>query len=186
MSKTASSLLAVFYVKEDIMTYPPVVVVDDTDKEIGLAMLAEVWEKGLYHRIVRIMIEDGKGAILLQKRSDHMVLFPGCWDNSAAGHVDRGMTYHTAALQEVAEELGISAVGLAEIGYFLLEDTYEGRRMNQFNRVYRLQYVGEVVTQDQHEVAGFQWISIGDAKRLAADHPDQCTPGLRSVLERFY
>jgi isopentenyldiphosphate isomerase len=168
------------------MAYPPVIVVDKEDKQRGLAMLAEVWEKGLYHRVVRIMVEDGKGNVLLQKRSNNMVIFPNCWDNSAAGHVDEGMTYHAAALQEVAEELGIAPVGLAEIGYFLSEDTYGDKVMHQFNKVYRLRFEGVVTTKDEHEVSGFQWFSLTQAKQLATEHPDRVTFGLYHVLTKLY
>lgn len=168
------------------MTYPPVIVVDNQDNETGLAMLAEVWNKGLYHRTVRIMAEDGKGNILLQKRSANMVIFPGCWDNSAAGHVDRGMTYNTAALQEVAEELGIEAAGLAEIGYFLAEDDYHGKRMNQFSKVYRLRLEAIPATKDAHEVAELAWFSIAEAKQMAQEHPEQLTFGLYHVLTKLY
>jgi isopentenyldiphosphate isomerase len=109
------------------MTYPPVIVVDKDDQEIGLEMLAKVWEKGLRHRIVRIMVEDETGRILLQRRNPRMLLYPGYWDNSAAGHVDEGMTYLAAAVQEVTEELGIVDPKLEEIGHYYAEHTHKGR-----------------------------------------------------------
>ncbi len=49
--------------------YPPVIVVDENDHEIGSAMLAEVWQKGLYHRGVSIFVLDDQGRMLLQLRS---------------------------------------------------------------------------------------------------------------------
>lgn len=168
------------------MTYPPVIVVNEEDIPIGLAMLAEVWDKGLYHRVVRIMAEDGHGRILLQKRSANMTVFPNCWDNSAAGHVDEGMTYETAALQELAEELGVTHQGLAEIGYYLYKGTHSGRIMNQFQKVYRILLDHDPVTKDDHEVAALKWFTIEEAKALVRDHPDQVTPGLKNVFERYY
>jgi isopentenyl-diphosphate delta-isomerase len=168
------------------MAYPPVIVVDEQDRPTGLAMLAEAWQKGLFRRMVRIMVEDGKGNVLLQKRNPHMVIFPNCWDNSAAGHVDEGMTYHTAALQEVAEELGVNYQGLAEIGYFVSRDTYQGKIMNEFNKVYRVKFQGMPRTADHHEVAEFRWFSIAEAKQLAMQQPELVTLGLYHVLERLY
>ena len=168
------------------MAYPPVIIVDEHDRETGLAMLAEVWERGLCHRVVRIMAEDGRGNVLLQKRSPEMILFPGRWDNSAAGHVDAGMTYDTAALQEVAEELGVVDAQLDRIGHFFSDDIYEGRQMRQFSMVYRLHLTGLPATRDRHEVAGFQWLPIAEAGRLAAAHPEAVTYGLAQVLARYY
>ena len=168
------------------MTYPPVIVVNEEDIPIGLAMLAEVWDKGLYHRMVRIMAEDGNGRILLQKRSANMTIFPGCWDNSAAGHVDEGMTYDSAALQEVAEELGVEHHGRAEIGYYLYQGTHDGRIMNQFQKVYRILLNHDPVTQDEHEVEELKWFTIEEVLALVREHPVQVTPGLKGVMERYY
>src|SRR6185369_12199563 len=97
------------------MAHPPVVVVDEHDREIGAAMLAEVWEKGLYHRIVHVIAEDEQGRVLLQHRAANARLWPNCWDHSAGGHVDEGYTYKQAAKAEVAEELGLHDVALEEI-----------------------------------------------------------------------
>lgn len=169
------------------MGYPPVIVVDQLDRPVDLAMLAEVWEKGLYHRIVRIMVEDGKGNVLLQRRSSRMVIFPDTWDSSAAGHVDEGMTYSSAALQEAAEELGVTHVGLAEIGSLFTPMKYEWRIMNQFSKVYRLKYTeGLPITSDEHEVSELRWFSIAEAKQLARKEPERMTPGLHHILEQLY
>lgn len=169
------------------MAYPPVIVVDTEDNEIGLAMLAEAWEKGLIHRSSLIMVEDGQGNILLQKRSPHMLLYPDRWDNSAAGHVDEGMTYHAAALQEVAEELGIEPRGLAEIGYLYTEDVYEGRIMKQFRKVYRIKHDGgRLAPVDGHEVSALQWFPVADVKRMAAEAPETLSAGLYHVLTKLY
>ena len=45
------------------------VVVGDNDQPIGEFSKDEVWKKRLRNRIVRIMVEDEQGCILLQKRS---------------------------------------------------------------------------------------------------------------------
>lgn len=63
--------------------YPPVVVVDENDNEIGSAPLAEVWKKGLYHRIVSVFVQDDKGRMLLQKRGADAKIYPNCWDQAA-------------------------------------------------------------------------------------------------------
>lgn len=66
------------------MKYPPVIVVDEHDNEIGSTMLAEVWAKGLYHRIVSVFVQDEAGRLLLQLRAAHVKMFPGCWTRPRA------------------------------------------------------------------------------------------------------
>lgn len=60
--------------------YPPVVVVDKNDNEIGTAPLAEVWRKGLYHRIVSVFLVDDDGRMLLQRRAPGVRIYPNAWD----------------------------------------------------------------------------------------------------------
>lgn len=116
---------------------PPIVVVDENDNEIGSAMLAEAWEKGLYHRIVSIFVMDYRGRILLQLRGPNVKIYPNCWDQAAGGHVDEGFSYDQAAVNELAEELDIRDVPLKLLGTFRTNNKLDdGRIINQFERVY--------------------------------------------------
>jgi isopentenyl-diphosphate delta-isomerase len=170
------------------MAYPPVIVVDEHDQEIGLEMLAVVWQKGLYHRVARIMVEDASGRVLLQRRSDNMKLYPGRWDNSAAGHVDEGMGYDSAASQEVAEELGLSNVILREMGYYFAKDSFEDRKMYNFSKVYLVTLDSERpdITLEPEEVSEVRWVSRAELQDLVLGYPDEITDGLRQVAKRYY
>ena len=64
-----------------------ILVVTETDEPLQEFPKKQVWQKGLLHRIARVMLEDERHRILLQKRSLNVDVFPGCWDHSAAGHV---------------------------------------------------------------------------------------------------
>ncbi len=82
-------------------------VVDEADCPVRTATRREVHEQGLIHRAVHILVFNKRGDCLLQKRSllkDHM---PGVWDSSAAGHLNVGEDYLSAAVRELREELGI-------------------------------------------------------------------------------
>lgn len=46
--------------------------------------------------------------VLMQRRAETKIAFPGCWDISAAGHVAAGETVEETALREVHEELGVA------------------------------------------------------------------------------
>jgi isopentenyldiphosphate isomerase len=170
------------------MTYPPVIVVDEHDQVVDHQMLAVVWKDGLYHRVVRIMVEDEAGNILLQRRSMHMQLYPGRWDNSAAGHVDEGMTYLSAAELEVSEELGIPNAQLQEMGYYFAKDHYQGRKMYNFSKVYLITVAGirPDVTHEPEEVHEVRWVTREELDRLVIERPNEVTDGLRQVMQRYY
>lgn len=168
------------------MGYPPVVIVDENDQEVGLALLRDAWEQGLTYRTVQVMVEDGQGKVLLQKRASSMELFPGRWEVSVAGHVDKGFTYESAAKAEVVEELGIENFQLEEVGSYFIKRRYPGRIMRHFSKVYRMLDTSEGFTPDVHEVGELRWFTIEDAKRLVSEHPEQTTDVLREVLQRYY
>jgi len=86
-------------------------VVDKKDNIIGRATRKECHSnKNLIHRSVMILLFNGKGELLLQKRSMKMDMHPGKWTVSSSGHVDAGESYEEAAKRELKEELGIKTV----------------------------------------------------------------------------
>lgn len=165
----------------------PIQIVDEHNEPVGSATKQEAWTKGLIHRVVRVMIEDGRGSVLLQKRALAKELFPGRWDNSAAGHVDAGETYQQAVARELFEELGLKDVPLKPKGEFYIDETWEGRCMKRFCQVYHVILPDlPPLTLPPEEVEKVQWMPIDEVRKMVADHPDQVSDGLRQVFERFY
>lgn len=82
-------------------------VVDANDNVVGRATRAEVHQWGLLHRAVHVFLFNPSGEVYVQRRSMSKDRFPGFLDSSAAGHVDPGETYQSAAVRELEEELGI-------------------------------------------------------------------------------
>ena len=65
------------------------------------------WPAWTYHLVIHICLLDEEGRMLIQKRSDEKVLFPGCWDMTIAGNALAGETSQQAAMREAREELGL-------------------------------------------------------------------------------
>jgi isopentenyldiphosphate isomerase len=62
----------------------------------------------LIHKVVHVMVIDGKGGLILQKRAMSKSVAPGKWDTSVGGHVNSGETIEEALTREMEEELGIT------------------------------------------------------------------------------
>lgn len=82
-------------------------IVDEKDTVVGKASYTEVHKKDLRHRIVQVFIQNKKGEILLQLRSQKKTSYPGFWTMSVGGHVSSGENYVQAAIREAEEELGM-------------------------------------------------------------------------------
>lgn len=91
-------------------------VVDAEDQVTGRATRREVHEQGLLHRAIHVFVVNRHGELLLQKRSRFKDVHPGVWDSSAAGHLDAGEDYKTAAIREMEEEMGVAGVDPEEVG----------------------------------------------------------------------
>ncbi len=83
--------------------------VDDQDRIVGAATLAECLERGLLHRAVAVLVLRSDGRFVLQQRSRRDAWHPGLWTISSTGHVKRGESYDHAAARELLEELGVTA-----------------------------------------------------------------------------
>ena len=91
-------------------------VVDEKDCVVGQAGRDEVHVRGLLHRAVHLFVVNGRGELLLQRRSMWKDVHPGTWDSSVAGHLDAGEDYVDAVKREMQEEMGIAEGEPEEIG----------------------------------------------------------------------
>ena len=162
-------------------------IVDEDDNVIGNASIKEVREKGLIHRISRVVIVDpAHQKMLIQKRSKDKPLWPGCWDFAAAGHVDSGEDYETAAKRELEEELGISGVVLKEQEKHRINMQYENIALRRFQKTYEAVYDATPQHLQHSEVEEVKLISPGELREMIRENGDSFTRGLREVMQRFY
>ncbi|HEX3568821.1 MAG TPA: NUDIX domain-containing protein [Candidatus Saccharimonadales bacterium] len=168
--------------------YPPVVVVDENDNEIGSAMLAEVWQKGLYHRIVSVFVVDDTGRMLLQLRSPQVKIYPNCWDQAAGGHVDEGFSYEQTAAAEMAEELGLQNVPLTVLGTLRFNKKFDdGRIVNEFERIYVAHVAHDITLRPEpEEVSELRWFTPDELKAKIAEGPKAFTPGTLHCLRKYF
>lgn len=82
-------------------------VVNERNEVTGQLTRGEVHARKLLHRAVHIFVINKRGHIYLQQRSHLKDVSPMKWDSSAAGHLDAGEDYATAAVRELGEEIGI-------------------------------------------------------------------------------
>lgn len=162
-------------------------IVDENDVPLRGGTKQEIWNAGLCHRVARVMCEDKRGNVLLQKRTADTPLFPECWDNSAAGHVDEGESHLVAAKRELAEEIGIKDIELEEVKYYKTDGKFEQRILRRWTRLYKviLPESTDFLLQPD-EVIAVRWVSRQELADIVTNHPDTVSDGLREAYEIMY
>lgn len=145
-------------------------VVNERDEVIGQRPRSEVHRLHLNHRAVHVLVFNGRGDLLLQKRSMLKDCFPGTWDSSSSGHLDQGEAYDACAVRELREEIGLK-VDVAPTRLFYLPAL--PATGHEFVWVYRCDSEGPFVRQES-EVDRLEWF-----------HPDVVTGWIDRRPEDF-
>lgn len=177
-------LLVELLTSRDMVSHNVIQIVDEHDNPVKGGTKEEAQQQGLWHRIVRVMLQDESGMLLLQKRAKG-VLSPECWDFSSSGHVDEGEDYETAALRELGEELSLDGIVLTKTKYGHVErKTSEGLIFRRFFVAFSGQIAhDQEIDIDREEVAAVRWWTLDELKQAIAENPDEFTHGLRQAVE---
>lgn len=161
-----------------------ITIVDADDNVIGAEDRHLARQKGLIHRIVRVIIINDDGHLLIQQRSALKEDGPLEWEWSATGHVDAGEEYLQAAQRETHEEVSITDAELAFTGKYYDEHMKGELVIRRFNAVF-LGRTKQIAAADLQEVAQIRWISPAELTAWAAASPDDFTRNFTEVLNRF-
>ena len=85
-----------------------IAICDENGIVIGKRDEDEAHRLGLWHQSSHVWIYTEKGNVLLQQRALEKRVYPGLWDISAAGHVQKGESPRPTAMRETVEELGLT------------------------------------------------------------------------------
>jgi isopentenyldiphosphate isomerase len=151
-----------------------ITVVDENDVVVGALDLFEAIRKGCIRRVVRVLVFNDEGQLLIQRRGAN-VLSPLKLDQSAAGHVDAGETYEAAATRELAEELRISGFSLQ-----LLQPPF--RTSHFYNAVYVVTIPTDYPVQyNTDEVDSVTWMDFSEFKEKISTSPQEFTASFVEV-----
>ena len=150
---------------------------------------SKVHHDGDWHRAVHVWIVNGRGELLIQKRSSAIDLFKNLWDISLAGHVRSGETSTEAVRRELKEELGIE-VGGGDLKF--VETVRSGltdgeNHDRQFSDIYifRSNISLEEIKKQKKEVADVKFISLVEFKKLLRKKSGQFVPRAEEYEKMF-
>lgn len=163
-----------------------VVLVDEQDRDIGIAEKLSAHKKNLMHRAFSVFIfrEKPKLELLLQQRAFTKYHSPGLWTNTCCSHPRSGEDIVEAAKRRLQEELGMTT-DLKDLGWFRYNARFSnGLSENEIDHV----LVGTIlfdarITPDPKEVHAYRWIMMDDLQRELTVNPERFTPWLERALE---
>jgi isopentenyl-diphosphate Delta-isomerase len=138
----------------------------------------------MLHRAFSVVITDGAGRLLLQRRAQLKSRFAGRWSNSCCGHPPPGLAVAQAARLRTSQELGVTPTGLQQMGTFVYQaqDPGSGLVEYEFDHVL-LGRVAGPLRPAPSEVDEVRWCSRSELADLLTSAP--CTPWLPMVLQHL-
>ena len=129
------------------------------------AVRGEKLPEGTYRMVVHVCIFNNEGEMLIQKRADDIVRWPGYWDLSVGGGASAGDDSRSAAERETAEELGLH-IDFSEKRPVITVNFHDG-----FDDFYTLEHDCPLEELDlqKEEVADAKWASREEIEAMIDD-----------------
>jgi isopentenyl-diphosphate Delta-isomerase len=103
------------------MKEPFVILVNENDRQTGIAGKMEAHKKGLLHRAVSVFIVNSDGKWILQRRAFDKYHSNGLWTNTCCTHPVPGESNIGSAKRRLKEEMGIECK-LVELFTFIYQE----------------------------------------------------------------
>jgi isopentenyl-diphosphate Delta-isomerase len=161
-----------------------VVLVDESDREIGLMSKLEAHEKGLLHRACSVFIFNSKGKLLLQKRADIKYHSAGLWTNTCCSHPNVSTSILNFTEQRLKEEMGLH-VDLSFLFSFQYKAELEnGLIENELDHVF-WGVCDQNPILNPEEASDFTWISIDELVLRIHEFPEGFTSWLKIIMKDY-
>jgi isopentenyl-diphosphate Delta-isomerase len=158
-----------------------VVLVDESDREIGVAPKLEAHRQGALHRAFSLMIWNGDGHLLLQERHAGKYHSGGLWTNAVCGHPRPNEDVSIAALRRLEEEMGFRCK-LEELGTLRYRAELDhGLAEHELVHVFRGHHHGAVLP-DPSEADGYRWVPLDTLRAEMAAKPERFSAWFRKYV----
>ena len=151
-----------------------VILVDESDREVGVMEKMEVHQKALLHRAFSVFIFNANGDMLLQKRAITKYHSGGLWTNACCSHPSPGMLTELAAAKRLQEEMGFRTQLTKAFDFIYKAPFDNGLTEHEFDHVFIGSYDGEIIPNPA-EVGDYHYRSMAAIEEELSSHPEQYT-----------
>ena len=158
-----------------------IVLVDETDHEVGMMEKMEVHQKGLLHRAFSVFIFNSNNEMLLQRRAYSKYHSGGLWTNACCSHPYPGEDVYDAANRRLKEEMGFSTEIQPAFCFTYMAALDKGLIENEFDHVF-IGHYDRPVKLNFTEAGDYCYKLIPDLKHEIIAHPLKYTAWFRIAL----
>ena len=180
-----------------------VIVVDENDVALNpSSKVAAHHQAGLLHRAFSVLLFDSNYRLLLQKRADDKVTFPGVWANSCCSHplnsteeseLKDSLGVKRAAVRKLHQELGINPAQInLDDFHFITKMMYSARMNNdwierEIDHILVIQADVEL-SINQNEVSEVKWVTKDELESMLVGDIEidgEIAPWFRCIASRI-
>lgn len=158
-----------------------VILVDTHDNEIGTMEKLEAHKKGVLHRAFSVVLFDGSGNVLLQKRSQDKYHSKGLWTNTCCSHPLPGEAVADGARRRLREEMGIDLQPTFSHSFIYKAELDNGLTEHEFDHVFFGSFDGEPLINTT-EVEDWKYVNVRWLKEDMISHPGNYTVWFRHIM----
>lgn len=161
---------------------PKVILVDERDRQTGTEEKIKAHKEAKLHRAFSVLIFNGKGDWLLQKRAITKYHSPGLWANACCSHPRPGKDLIKEAEKRLKEEMGFQCP-LKESFSFIYKTKLGAMTEYEFDHVLLGKFSG-TPRPSKKEVDDWKWVSTKDLKKDIKLGPKSYTSWFRIIFKK--
>lgn len=158
-----------------------VILVDESDTEIGYLDKLEAHQKGMLHRAFSVLIFNAAGELLLQKRAANKYHSSGLWTNTCCSHPKPNETMADAVHRRLKEEMGIECKTSFAYKFLYRADLDQGLVEHELDYVF-IGICDDKPIINSHEVADWKFTSLTEIRKDLVTNPEAYTFWFKEII----
>ena len=161
-----------------------VVLVDDSNNQVGLMPKMEAHLKGVLHRAFSVIIFNDNGEVMLQKRASTKYHTPSLWSTTCCSHQRENEDNISAGKRRLNEEMGF-ITQLYDFESFIYKVSFSnGLIEHEFDHILVGIYNG-LPNINLDEVDEWKWISIDELVNDMKDNSEKYTAWFKIIINKY-
>ena len=163
-----------------------ILLVDENDNVIGKEEKVKCHlGGGILHRAFTLMVFNDKNELLITKRSQEKMLWPGIWDGSISSHPNEGETYEDAGRRRLPQELGVESDDVKFLFKIRYQTAYKDvGSENEIDAALVVKDINEVFP-DEKEISEYKYVDLKALEEDMKNGPEKYAPWFIMIFEKF-